>query len=251
MTETLLYVLSVILKLGIIPVALLIYKKKISFVNGLFAGTLLFLASFGCTVHSANMMYGGSIIDSTVNGVFDSFAKAAEQSGLYAAEEADAFKAVLNLMKETYFVLIPSVLVCTNLVFAYCLLMLSKGFLALCKKDVSMFLRFCDFKMSRFGIVLGIAAYIISEFSQLGTAAYAFLNFAVIILFAVTVCGLSVVDFKFRKVIKPSVPRFLIYCPAFVLIFATMGFGTGVLLFIGVWDAFFDLRSGRAPRNEQ
>lgn len=251
MVGTLLYILSVVLKIGIIPVALLVYKKKINFTSGLFAGTLLFLMSFGCTVYSADLMYGVSLIDSTVNGIFDTFTEALKTSGAYTAEEAEFVGGALETLKETYFSLIPSVVVCTNLVFSYVLLMVSKGILALCKKDVSGFFRFCDFKMSRTGIILGIVAYILFEFTQTGAAKFAFLNFAVIMLFAAFVCGFSVVDFKFRKIIKPSVPRFLIYCPLIVISAALMGFGAGLFLLIGIWDAFFDLRAERGAKVEK
>lgn len=249
MLETLLYILSVILKVGILPVAILIYKKKIKFLNGVFLGALLFLASFGCTVYSANMMYGISIIDSTVNSVFNEFLKAMESTNAYSANETALLRQLVEAAKNAYFILIPSVLVCTYLVSSYAVIMASKGLFALCKRDVSVFWRFCDFKMPKTGLVFGIAAYLISEFSGGTKLSYAFLNFAVIIMFAVIVCGLSVVDFKFRKKVKSSVLRFLIYCVFLLIALATMGFGAGLLMVIGVWDAVFDLRRERVNPN--
>lgn len=250
MLETLLYILSIILKVGVIPAALLIYKKKISFLGGVFLSTLLFLMSFGCNVLSANLVYGISIIDSTVNGAFNDFLIAAEAGGLYAAEEMDMVRAVVESVKSTYFALIPSILVCTYLVFSYVLIMMSKGILYICKKDVSMFLKFSELKMSKTGVLFGVLAVAATGLSINATFRYALLNFAVILIFATGVCGLSVTDFVLRKKVRFGAVRFLIYTFIFTLMFFTMGFGLSMFLIFGAWDALFDMRRDRHIRKE-
>lgn len=240
MIGTVLYVLSILLKLGIIPAAVLIYKKKITFLQGLFVGTFLFLASFGCQVYSANITYGYSLIDSVVNGVFDDMLVAYSVSNGLAAEEAAFMQSIITSVRDMYFALFPCIVVCTNLMWAYVLLMLSKGLLALFKRDVSGFMRFCDFKMSRAGIFMGIVAYILSAAMDGSRVSLAFENLCAIIIFATFVCGFSVVDFKLRSRFRLSVVRFLIY--VFLGTFLMMGIGPIVLVIIGVIDAFGDLR---------
>ena len=240
MIGTVLYVLSILLKLGIIPAAVLIYKKKITFLQGLFVGTFLFLASFGCQVYSANITYGYSLIDSVVNGVFDDMLGAYSVANGVAAEDAAFFQSIITSVRDMYFALFPCIMVCTNLMWVYFLLMVSKGLLALFKRDVSGFMRFCDFKMSRAGIFMGIVAYILSAVMDGSRVSLAFENLCAIIIFATFVCGFSVVDFKLRAKFRLSVVRFLIY----VLLgtFLMMGIGPVLLTVIGLIDAFGDLR---------
>ncbi len=248
MLETLLYILSIILRVGVIPVAVLIYKKKIPFLRGVFLSTLLFLMSFGCSVLSAKLVYGISIIDSTVNGAFNDFLLASET--LYTADEMDMVRAVVESVRSTYFALIPSILVCTCLAFSYAFIMICKGVLFVFKKDVSMFLKFSELKMSKLGVLFGVLAFAAFGLSINATLKYAFLNFAAILIFATGVCGLSVTDFMLRKKIRLGVVRFLIYTVIFTLMFFTMGFGISMFLIFGAWDALFDLRRDRHIRKE-
>ena len=252
MTETILYIFSILLKVGIIPTAVLIYKKKIKFINGLFVGTFLFLASFGCQVYSANIMYGYSMIDNVVNAVFDEMKSVYSSSQGLTAEDAAMIGQAIDAVKDVYFAILPTILVCTNLVWVYILLMVSKGIFALCKRDVSGFMKFCDFRMSKFGVLMGAAAYIISVLSGDGRLSYAFLNFTMILLFAAAVCGLSAIDFKFRRVLKSSIVRFVIYFIAVFLTVLAMGIGFGLLVFWGIYDAFFNIREprNRLPKQE-
>ena len=247
MIGTVLYVLSILLKLGIIPAAVLIYKKKITFLQGLFVGTFLFLASFGCQVYSANLTYGYSLIDSVVNEIFDTMLASYSVTAGLAAEEAALMQSIITSVRDMYFALFPCIMVCTNLMWAYFLLMLSKGLLALFKRDVSGFVRFCDFRMSRAGIFMGIVAYILSSFMDGSRVSLAFENLCAIIIFATFVCGFSLVDFKLRSRVRLSVVRFLIY--VVLGTFLMMGIGPVVLVIIGVIDAFGDLRKPKKKIN--
>ena len=242
MAETFLYILSIILKVAVVPVVVLIYKKKLTFLQGLFTATLLFTASFVCEIFSINIAGNYSYIDSIINNSFDEIKNTySVENGLTAQQAADVSRNV-EYVRNLYFALLPSIVLIIQLVGAYFWLMVSKGILALCKKDVSGFWRFCDFRMPKGSIWMGVlclCAYLVMADSRISLA---LLNITVILVFATFVCGISIIDFKLRIKIKNSFLRFLLYIAVsgFVL-----GFGMCAILIAGMIDAFFNLRVPR------
>lgn len=242
MAETFLYILSIILKVAIVPVALMIYKKKLTFLQGLFTATFLFTTSFACEVFSLNIAGNYSYIDSVINNAFDSFKNTYSMDNGLTAEQAALASEMVEYVRNLYFALLPSLVLSTQLIGAYFWLMVSKGILALCKKDVSGFWKFCDFKMKKGSICMGIlcfTTYLVFADSKAGLA---FLNIAVIIAFATFVCGVSIIDFKVRKRIQNSFIRFLLYIAVSVFV---LGIGMWAVLIAGMVDAFFNLRVPR------
>lgn len=242
MAEIFLYILSIILKVAVIPVAILIYKKKLTFLQGLFATALLFTASFVCEIFSVNIAGNYSYIDSVVNNSFDNIKNTYSVENGLTAQQAAGISEIVEYVRNLYFALFPSIVLIIQLIGAYFWLMVSKGILALCKKDVSGFWRFCDFKMPKGSIWMGVlclCAYVAMANTRVG---FAFLNITVILAFATFVCGVSVIDFKIRKRIQNSFIRFFLYIAAsgFVL-----GIGMWAVLIAGMIDAFFNLRVPR------
>lgn len=250
--EMLFDILSVAFKLFVIPLIILVYKKKITFIQGLFLGTVFFIASFGCNVYSFYKLNGYSIIDASVNTAFDEIDKIiASMSQTYPADQISAMSKLMKTLKNVYLIMFPSLLVIIYLIFNYILFMIAKGILALFKKDTGAFKRFCDFKMAKEGIFFGIVAYLFSSVFTQSRLAYGFLNFSEIIFFATAVCGLSVVDYRLRKKIKISFLRFLIYLSFFVVLGAFVSVTYGILAVIGAYDAFFDIRNPKIHINRQ
>lgn len=242
MAETFLYILSIILKVAVVPVAVLIYKKKLTFLQGLFTATLLFTASFACEIFYLNIAGNYSYIDSVVNTSFDNIKNTYSVENGLTAQQAAGISEMVEYVRNLYFTLLPSLILIIQLIGAYFWLMVSKGILALCKKDVSGFWRFCDFKMPKGSIWMGIlclCAYVVIADSRVG---FAFLNIAVILAFATFVCGVSILDFKLRKRIQNSFIRFLIYLAVSGFVF---GIGMWAVLIAGMIDAFFNLRVPR------
>lgn len=242
MADTVLYILSIILKVAIVPVVVLIYKKKLTFLHGLFLGTLLFVASFGCEIFSLNISGGYSFIDSVINGAFDNIKANLSMDNGLTAQQAAAVNMAVESTRNLYFTLLPSIILCTQLIGVYFWLMVSKGILALCKKDVSGFWRFCDFKMPKGSILMAALSFVLYV-SMAGTrTGFAFLNITVILAFATFVCGISVLDFKLRNKIQNSFLRFLLYIAVSGFVF---GIGMWAVLIAGMIDAFFNLRVPR------
>lgn len=243
MKETFLYIMSILLKIGIIPVSVLIYKKKINITKGTFLGAFLFIASFCVSVLYTNAVYGVSIIDSTVNTVFDEFLKSVRE--VYTGDVVSAVESAVVTLKDMYFAMLPSIIVVTNLVSAYIAIMVVKLVLKLFKRDVLGFGNFSDFKMTKTGVLICVISFILSDVVKDQRIGYAFLNLSAIIMFVTAVCGLSYVDFKLKHKIRYFLPRWIVYAVAFLFLNAMMGFGTVLLIFIGSWDALFNLRKPR------
>lgn len=244
MIANILDILSLLLILSIVPTAWLVYKKRINFLNGVFLGTFLFLLSFGCSVYVSELLYGYSPIDYAVNSTVSNFMTWYESTPGITAQQISEMKQAMVLLKDIYFVLMPTVIVVSNLFWSYLFLMLAKGILALFRKDVSGFSKFCDFKMPKSAVLFAIAAYILSMLFKVQQVGYAFMNFASIIFIVTSFCGLSMVDFWLRKKIRFSIIRVVIYIVGFGALSLLMGLGASIILFVGIADASFDFRSG-------
>lgn len=242
MISDLMNILSVLLMLCVIPTAWLVYKKKLTFFSGVFLGTFLFLMSFGCSVYGVYVMHGQSPLDAMINTMFDSITKAYTSTPGLAAEDLEMLSAVTAQLKNSYSILLPSIIVLSNLFWAYIILMISKGVLALFRKDVSGFAKFCDLKMPKMALFLAVISYFLSMVFKDRQVGYAFLNFSEIIFIVCSVCGLSVIDYAFRKKLKISLVRALIYIVAFFTLTLITGLGGSVLVFAGMLDSVFDFR---------
>lgn len=237
-------ILSLLLIIGIVPVAWMVYKKKIKFLNGVFLGTFLFLVSFACSVYVTGTLYGYSPIDYAVTSAVDGFMAAYRQVDGLTDAQISQMKQITNVLKDMYFVLMPTVVVISNLMWAYLSLMLAKGIFALFRKDVSGFGKFCDFKMPQSAALFAIGAYVLSMMFDDSRISFGFMNFSSIIFILTSFCGLSMIDFWLRKKVRLSIVRFVIYIVGFFVLSMLMGMGASIILFIGIADASFDFRNG-------
>lgn len=250
MIVNILNIFSVLLWICIIPTAWMIYKKKLTFLNGMFLGTFLFLVSFGCSVFGTIIMYGYSPIDYMVNGIFDNILAGYNALSGVSKEEIQAISNIVTMVRELYFTLMPTIVIILGLAWSYVIIMIFKGAFALFRKDVSGFWRFCDFKMPKTAVFLSVISYLLSiafDGEQIG---YAFLNFSSIIFTLTSVCGLSLIDYGLRKKVKISVLRAFIYIIIFGGLAAIMGIGTSLLTFVGMVDSLFNIRNARAKTNK-
>ncbi len=244
-------ILAILFLLCIIPAAWLVYKKKLTFINGVFLGTFLFLVSFGCTFLGTYYAYGQSPIDITINTVFGSLSNVYLNMPDLSAEGISSINNLLEKVKNMYIIYMPSIIVMGNLLWAYALLMAAKGILALLRKDVSGFSKFSELQMSKMALGLGALSYVVSillkDTDKIG---YVFANFAEIVFSIGAFCGLSVIDFYFRKKLRPSVLRVLIYIAAYFITSLFAGIGGGILMLIGLADALYDFRKFRPKPTE-
>jgi len=243
MIKVILSVFSVFLQLCIIPTAWLVYKKKLNFLNGVFLGTFLFLMSFGCSVYGTHLLSGYSIIDYTINTYFEGFIKAYESIPGISAGDIQMIKTLTEEVKGIYFTYMPTLIVTTNLILSYVILMICKGVLALFKKDISGFGKFCDLKMPKSAMFFAIISYLLFMVFGDERIGFAFLNFASIMYTLTAFCGLSIIDYGLRKKIKFSLLRAVIYIVVIGLLTLMGGLGTSLLTFAGMYDAFFDIRN--------
>lgn len=242
MIADILSIFALLLILCIIPTAWLVYKRKIKFLNGVFLGTFLFLMSFGCSVYGVYLLEGYSPIDKMLSVAFESMEAAFRSLPGITTGDLTAVMKIVETVKEMYVALIPSIIVLFCLGWSYILLMISKGILALLKKDVSGFARFCDFKMPKSTLFIAALTYILHMIFDGKQIGFAFLNFSSIILSVTTFCGISVIDYKLRNKIRFSVLRFIVIILLIMALSLVFGDGTGIFMFIGMFDSVFNFR---------
>lgn len=242
MIVNILDVLSILLMLCVLPTVWLVYKKRLKFLNGVFLGTFMFLVSSGCSMYAQSLLYGLSPGDLLINNVFDSIINAYNSVPEISATEIQTINQLIETLKEIYSILLPSVLVLGNLLWVYVIFMVSKGILAVFRKDVSGFMKFSELKLPKSALFFAVLSYVLSMIFKDSPISYAFFNFSVIIFMISSVCGLSVIDYAFRKKIRFSVFRTFIYIVAFFVIRLFTGMGGSVLVLVGITDAIFNFR---------
>ncbi len=250
MIGNILSIFSVLLLVCIIPTSWMIYKKKLTFLSGVFLGTFLFLVSFGCSVFGTSIMYGYSPIDYAVNVFFDNILAGYNALSGISEEELQIISSIITEGRNLYFTLMPAIVIILALVWSYVIIMIFKGVLALFRKDVSGFWRFCDFKMPKTAVLLAVFSYFLSGVFNGEQLGYAFLNFTSIMFTLTSLCGLSLIDYGLRKKVKISVLRAFVYIVIFGVLTIFMGIGTNLLTFVGMIDAFFDIRNAKAKINK-
>lgn len=249
MIGNLMNILSILLMLCVIPTAWLVYKKRLTFFSGVFLGTFLFLMSFGCSVYGVSVMYGYSPLDVMLNNAFADIVNMYSSVPGISADDIGAVNQVMMEVKDFYVVLLPSIVILSNLFWVYMIMMIAKGAFALFRKDVSGFAKFCDLKMPKSALLLSVISHILFLVFKNQQIGYAFLNFSSIIFMICSVCGLSVIDYAFRKKFKISVLRALIYVAALFTLTVLTGIGGTVLTFVGMMDAVFDFRKMKTDKN--
>lgn len=244
-------ILAIAIMAGIIPTIRLVYRKHIKFLSGVFLGTFLFLLSFGCATYSAYLNVGYSPIDHIINSMFDEFNVAFNSVPGFDPASLSQIKQYVESVREMYFILFPSMLVISALTWSYVLHMVAKGILALFGKDVSGFAKFCDFKMPKGAIFLTVVSYLMYFAFGEQRIGYAFLNLASILTSVTAVCGLSVIDFKLRKVIKYSILRFPIYAVGLTILSILFLGVENILAIVGMADTIFDFRRPRVKPEDK
>ena len=242
MISNILDLISILLMLCVLPTVWLVYKKKLNFLNGVFLGTFLFLVSSGCSMYAQSLLYGGSPADLIINNAFDTIMSAYSSVPGISEAEIQTMKQLTETLKEVYSILLPSVLVLGNLLWVYVIFMISKGILAVFRKDVSGFMKFSELKLPKTALFFSVLSYILSMIFKDNPISYAFFNFSVIIFMVSSVCGLSVLDYAFRKKIRFSLLRALVYVLAFIVIGLFTGMTGSLLVLIGITDTVFDFR---------
>ncbi len=147
-----------------------------------------------------------------------------------------ATEAILRL----YF---PSFIVISSLITSYIIIRIS-GFVIkrtnLAGVDM---VAFSQIKAPRSMSIASIIFYTIYIFMNSKSTLFPVFANIVFILYAMLgICGLSVVDYKFKKKVKSSVARFAVYTLIFLFGGVFMGIVSSILIFVGILDAGRDFR---------
>jgi hypothetical protein len=219
------------------------FRGKIKFLYGVIATAGALLLSNVVGIYSSNLQSGVNIITEQINTVF---VMLKETLSSIPQEQMQMFGALrvenLDLIKDLYTVIFPSILILNTLTLSYIVYMVIKQIIGLFKKDVTMYPKFSELKLRRSATVALGVTYILPFFVWSNMVSAAITNLTIIISGAAIACGLSFIDFRLRQKLKNAWFRLLVYIAAFFVTSIAMPFVVFVLVFVAIADSFFDFR---------
>ncbi len=162
------------------------------------------------------------------------------EGGITPSQMIDTLISSTEAIMRLYF---PSFIVASSMITGYIIIRIS-GFVInrtkLAKVDV---VPFSCIKAPRSMSVVSILVYTIYIFMSSKSLVYpVFANMVFILYMILGICGLSVVDFKFKMKIKSPAGRFGIYTLVFLFGGVFLSIISYILIFIGIMDAGRDFR---------
>ena len=263
MISTILSIVSLIMMIAFIPIMVLTFRGRLQFLQGVLLSSGAMVLSFVASVSGLNMQIGQNIINIAINETFEQIKQTFEtvpteqlqkMLGNITVDQATAFRGeianTLVYISDMYTLLFPAIMILSILAFCFVAFMLIKLILGLFKFDVSNFPMFSEFKISKTTIIALFVSLFGASAFPLPTINAAFLNIAVVIIGAMTVCGFSLFDFQVRKKVDNSWARVLIYVAITVLGFSLSSILMYSLVFAAIIDSFFDFRK-LSPKEEK
>ncbi len=227
---------------GLVFSAILTFKNKTPYFQGICFGTLSCLGAFLLSVVLSVLVYGINPIDVAIAETFDAIKEAV---GMITPEQlaegvtrVDILSMVESL-RESYIILFPAIIIITNAMAVLGLFIIIRAVLKLIKKDVSFIPAFGEMRLTK-GILIGGIFTIIMVYMLSGTAlGNAFSNIQLLFMSYMYLCGMSLIDYWFSKKVKNGVLRFVIY----LLLSSVMGVVIYIGSFLAVLDIFKDFRN--------
>jgi len=263
MIVIILFIVSIILTVAVIPIMIFTFRGKLQFLQGVLLSAGAMLLSFVASVSEINMKTGQNIIDIMLNDgfaqvktTFDTLSVEQLQKvlGNVSVEQVAAFRGDLanNLTSilDIYRLLFPSIMILTLLACSFIAFMIIKVILGLFKFDVSKFPMLCEFKISKTTIIALVISLMGTLTYPIYTISGAFLNVAVVIIGVMCVCGFSLFDFQVRKKVDNAWVRVLVYVAIIVVGFSLFSILMYSLVFAAIFDAFVDFRK-LSPNKEK
>lgn len=237
--------LSILLIVAALLAVALVFTKKISFFSGVFVTSGALVAAAVINMYSFKIIYDVDVVTT----VLDEFFKALEEA-LYAFSQENAGGLLgslpldnLNLLKEMYKAVFPSMLILNVLLITYVFYMLVKLILRLFKVSVYEYPKFSQLYLKKSAAFVLATCYMLPFFVDNSVYAAVFSNIGIIIFGVASMCGLSIVDFHLRQKIRNSFFRLLVYTAAFFILSSGIGIVMVCLGFAAIADSFFNFRN--------
>ncbi len=178
-------------------------------------------------------------------GMLDTLVIALQKNGALTsdAEVEKLSKTLMDMVEYTVRLYFPSFIIISSMVTGYITMRLCGFVIKRTKVAEVDVVPFSMIKAPRSMSYIAVFLCMIYVFSSQGSALWNVLANVVLILYTILgVCGLSVIDYKFKPRIKSAVLRMAIYGAVFLLGSALMSLISNVLIIIGILDSSRDFR---------
>ena len=212
----------------------LLFVVSVGAAGELVAAALLFLtamaAAGGLDALLAQLNEVTGVFESTIAEMMNAYQLPAEVGTMYL----QVFTAIL-----------PAMILCMMASYSYIIFYLSNAVLK--RRDVSyrgLYRPFSEIRADKSCVIAAVVFFIVKLFVS-GIVASAVANIVIILVFFLFVCGFSVACFWVKRVQQKPF-RVVLY----ILLFFTMPVTANFLVFLGLVDAFFNLRrlgTGQSP----
>lgn len=229
-------------------------KYDRSFFTSLILVILAVVLSVLANIQILNITLGDDAITSMITQFSEAFSQTLkERFNAIDAGQIQGFdiEVMVNGIKDTVFnamtLYFPTLVVVTSMIIGYISFKINIYFVRrLNIKDYKRTVPFEYFKATKGMLYIIFLIYILSFFSGGNNSNSIFMsalsNMDAIINFIVFICGLSVIDFYFKKAVVKSGLRYIIYLAVFIFGGMIMTILSYVIMLIGTFDAFFNIR---------
>lgn len=251
----LLNTLSLVFVCAVIFAFVSVFRHKMKYTTGILCCAGGLTVAMVAALYANNLLTGESYIVVQLNSILSEYKNMVDSldPSLYATlfagiEKAELYN-MLDLIRQQVLATYPSMMILTFLFVSFVAFGLVRAITRLRGKDVSAYPAFGDLILPRSAAIAFIVTFVVTLFVPEDSVGYfAFANIWNILGGVLMFCGLSFIDFHFRKVLKIGPLRFLIYIGASILLLLVSSLVGMGLLFIGLVDAWFDFRRLRGPK---
>lgn len=178
-------------------------------------------------------------------GMLDAMVATLQKNGALAsgAEAETLSKYLINMVEYTIRLYLPSFIIISSMVTGYITLRFCGFVIKRTKVAEVDVIPFSMIKAPRSMSYVAVFLCLIYVFSSQGSVLWNVLANVVLILYTILgICGLSLIDYKFKNRIKSTVLRMIIYGAVFLLGSALMSFISNILIIVGILDSSRDFR---------
>lgn len=224
--------------------------KKINFFSSLFATCLTVCVGWLVMVFLIDSLMQGQNVESMMNEmlgqfeqIFDASVASMPQEILEQSEISTAVHAMTETMKAVFRLYFPALVVIGSMMIGYVIHVLCGFFIKRLKLAEINTVPFSQLKAPRGMCFLAVVLYFVSMLSNGKSVFGAVCANVVMILYTIIgICGLSMVDFFFARVVKKGALRALIYFAVFMFGSILMGILSSAMIMAGIIDSSYNFR---------
>lgn len=232
-----------LLSAGVVSGIMLKHKKGFytTVFSASFASLAVMLLTFAVMLRDGKDIFDMYIGD-IINAYGEALARSLAQSGVYSKQVLDNVSQIFDMLYTTFKMFMPSVVIISTVVSAFFQFILVKKAIEFAEKQKLCITAFSNIRLNRKTAYAPIIVILLLTVLKKSLFADALYNILVILLFADFVCGVSVIDFFFKRTRLWWGIRFLIYIIALTLASFLAAFLLPGLVILGLLDSRLDLR---------